>query len=215
MQPPPANNHRRSRAASLAAPAAAAAVLAAISGSIAPAPAQAFDPSVYSGDYRDPLHPLCERHVRVSKDKRRFQYFGTDVGPKGWSEKHGCSQEEIERYVLRQGAFEGRILENGRLSVGDGVHEAAWEPAGDGSASTNGGMGYTDVDGIRFDDGNKWVRYGQSMVVQDPRTKQNVVKSKGLAVKVGEFAFLSYVGVSVLAGLKWLYEKTQMKVEQQ
>jgi hypothetical protein len=125
-----------------------------VSASLAVLPAHAVDPSIYTNDYSDPFHPLCERHIQVIDGGKTFHYSGTAVGPKDDPVRRGCSPEEIAKYKLRQGAFDGSILSNGRLSVGDGIHEGVWEPAG--SVKTNN-LGYEDVDGIRWNDGNKWV----------------------------------------------------------
>jgi len=92
-------------------------------------PCQALDPSIYSGDYADPFHPLCERHIRVEEGSNVFHYSGTAVGSKDDSVKRGCSPFEIKQYGLRKGAFDGVILENGNLSAGDGIHEGIWEPS--------------------------------------------------------------------------------------
>ena len=170
-------------------------------------PAAALDPSIYQGDYRDPLHPYCERHIRVDTIQNKWYYTGTDVGPKGWTEKHGCSKDEIAKYGLRQGAFEGQILPNGRLSVGDGIHEAMWEPAKIAATS----FGYEEVDGVRFDDHNKWVRYDESFVTKE--SGQYVVKSKGFTYHAAETIFLAYIGFSTLAGVKGLVDAIQRKRE--
>lgn len=122
---------------------------------ISPAAYAIDNPFVYSNDYADPFHPLCERRIVVAPDGRTFQYSGTAVGPKDDPVRRGCSPEEIEKYQLRRGAFTGFILDNGkRISAGDGIHEGYWEPAGSLKTRT---LGYEDVDGIRWNDGNKWV----------------------------------------------------------
>lgn len=175
------------------------------------AAANAVDVSIYQGDYRDPLHPYCERHITVDSVKSKWFYSGTDVGPKGWTEKHGCSKDEITKYGLRHGAFEGEILPNGRLSVGDGVHEAIWEPAN--TALTK--HGYEEVDGVRFDDSNKWVRYDQSLVIKDSKSGQYIVKSKDLSYRVVEGIFLAYIGFSTLAGAKGVVDAIQRKKAEQ
>lgn len=112
----------------------------------------AVDASVFTNDYGDPLHPLCERHIQVSKDVKTFHYSGTAVGPKNDPVLRGCSPEEIRKFGLQQGAFDGVILSNNKISAGDGIHEGKWEPAN--TATTK--LGYEDVDGIRWNDGNKW-----------------------------------------------------------
>ena len=113
------------------------------------------DPMNYQGDYADPFHPYCERHIKVASDGKSFHYSGTAVGPKGDAVLRGCSEEEQRLYGSRNGAFDGLIVEAGaKITVGDGIHEGLWEPA---HANTKG-QKYADVDGIRFDDGNKWVK---------------------------------------------------------
>lgn len=119
---------------------------------ISPASVAAMDATVYNHDYGDPFHPLCKRRIEVSVDGKSFHYSGTAVGPKDDPVRRGCSVEEIATYKLRRGAFDGLILANGKISAGDGIHEGEWEPAG--TATTN--LGYENVDGIRWNDGNKW-----------------------------------------------------------
>jgi len=157
-----------------------------------PSAARGADPYVFTNDYDDPFHPLCERHIEVSADGASFKYTGTAVGPKGEDAPvgRGCSPQEIQKYGLRLGAFDGKILPPGnRISAGDGIHEGLWEPAG--SARTN--LGYEDNDGIRWNDGNKW-------------TVRKAKPEKSAAIKVGETIFYSYIGVSTLAGAKGLYD---------
>jgi hypothetical protein len=149
----------------------------------------AFDGRVYTNDYSDPFHPLCKRHIQVVGDGTSFRYWGTAVGPKNDPIERGCSKEEIREFGLRQGKFEGLITAENKISAGDGIHEGVWEPAS--SATTN--LGYEDVDGIRWNDGNKWV------------AKENKNKF------IGELIFYSYIGFSTLAGAKGLYEGIQRK----
>jgi hypothetical protein len=127
-----------------------------VSASLAVLPAHAVNPSIFTNDYSDPFHPLCERHIQVDDGGKTFHYSGTAVGPKDDPVLRGCSPEEIIKYKLRQGAFDGFIVSNNgqRISAGDGIHEGVWEPAGSVKTSN---LGYEDVDGIRWNDGNKWV----------------------------------------------------------
>jgi hypothetical protein len=119
--------------------------------------ATALDPQTFAHEYSDPLHPSCRRHIQVLSNEGNFRYDGTAVGPKNDPVLRGCSEAEIQRYGLRVGSFEGQITGD-RISAGDGVHEGVWEPAiksvieGDGSH-----LPYADVDGIRWNDGNKWI----------------------------------------------------------
>jgi hypothetical protein len=144
-------------------------------------------PSVFTNDYNDPLHPLCGRHVQVSSDGKAFHYSGTAVGPKGDSVIRGCTRDEIKEFGLRSGAFDG-FIDGTKISAGDGIHEGVWEPAN--SVTTN--LGYEDVDGVRWNDGNKWT-----------------VKQKPLSTKIGEVIFLAYIGVSTLAGVKAVADKVR------
>jgi hypothetical protein len=122
--------------------------------------------TVFTNDYADPFHPLCERHIKASPDGTTFHYTGTAVGPKNDPVRRGCTLEEIQKFGLRQGAFDG-IIKGKTISVGDGIHEGVWEPAN--SASTS--LGYEDIDGIRWNDGNKWIV---------------LPKEKNLGSKIGE-----------------------------
>lgn len=165
---------------------------------IAVTPAQAVDSSVFNHEYADPFHPYCERKIEVAKDGKTFHYSGTAVGPKGDDGPlRGCSPQEIKQYTLRQGSFDGDILDDLRISAGDGIHEGVWEPKN--TANTN--LGYEDVDGIRWNDGNKWIVKSQSRVVKNGEGKY-VVEKKPTTVIVGEFIFYSYLGASTLAGVK-------------
>jgi hypothetical protein len=149
------------------------------------------DGRVYTNDYADPFHPVCKRHIQVVGDGKTFRYWGTAVGPKNDPIKRGCSPDEIREYGLRQGKFEGVITAENKISAGDGIHEGVWEPAS--SATTN--LGYEDVDGIRWNDGNKWI----------------VKETKRTPKLVGEVIFYSYIGFSGLAGAKGLYDGIQRK----
>lgn len=158
--------------------------------------AASFDPSLFNGDYADPFHPLCERHIDVSADKKSFHYSGTAVGPKSdTSVLRGCSPEEQEKYGLRKGAFDGLIIgeDGSKISAGDGVHEGAWEPAGTILDDKLTGI---DRDGIRWNDGNKWVKTSPA---------SNGMGSMG--ENAGKAFFLAYVGFSLLAGFKELAKR--------
>jgi hypothetical protein len=115
-------------------------------------PSFALDPFIYANEYEDPLHPLCERRIQVAEDGKTFHYSGTAVGPKGDPIRRGCTEEEIQTYKLRRGSFDGYILDDGTISAGDGIHEGVWEPAG----SVSPDIPFSLLDGIRWNDGNKW-----------------------------------------------------------
>jgi hypothetical protein len=172
-------------------------------------PAYAVDAQIFTNDYADPFHPLCQRHVEVFKDGKSFHYSGTAVGPKGDTVLRGCSAQEIKDFGLRKGAFDGIILSDNRISAGDDIHEGVWEPAN--SASTT--LGYEDVDGIRWNDGNKWIVKSQS--IAKVKGDKYVVESKSGATRVGEAIFLAYIGFSTLAGAKGVYDGIQRKRQQQ
>jgi hypothetical protein len=155
----------------------------------------ATDPSVsvtvFNQVYDDPLHPLCLRKIKVNQDGKTFHYSGTAVGPKEDSVLRGCSYQEQKEFGLRRGAFDGEVLPGLKISAGDGIHEGVWEPA---NSVTTTYSDYKDVDGIRWNDGNKWV-----------------VKKSPLANLVGEGFFLAYIGVSLLAGGKWVVDQIQKR----
>ena len=179
--------------------------------SMVPLPSYGTTPaSILNHDYADPFHPFCNRKIEVSKDGKSFHYSGTAVGPKGDEVLRGCSREEIKLYKLRKGSFDGLVLDDGyRISAGDGIHEGVWEPKN--TATTN--LGYEDVDGIRWDDGNKWVIKSQSYVKST--ADGNVVVKKPTSVAVGEVIFLSYIGFSVLAGVYGLFRGIQKRQMEQ
>lgn len=138
--------------------------------------------SVFTNDFADPLHPGCRRHVEVNGDGTSFHYSGTSVGPEDDPVARGCSPQEIKQFGIQRKQLNGVIGDGNKLSVGN--LEGVWEPAG--SATTN--LGYEDVDGIRWNDGNKWIVQPKTMVVQ-----------------AGEIFFAAYIGFSLLAGVKGLY----------
>lgn len=147
--------------------------------------------SIFTNDYSDPLHPQCRRHIEVNADGKSFHYSGTAVGSEEDPVLRGCSSKEIKEFGIRRGAFDGIILEGNKISVGDGIHEGVWEPSG--TATTN--LGYEDVDGIRWKDGNKWI-----------------VKEKSTATQVGEIITFAYIGFSLLAGVKGVYNMYEKKM---
>lgn len=151
--------------------------------------------SVFNHVYDDPLHPLCLRKIEVNQDGKTFHYSGTAVGPKDDPVLRGCSYQEQKEFGLRRGAFDGEVfllLPDGlKISAGDGIHEGVWEPAAN---SVSKYSDYKDLDGIRWNDGNKWV-----------------VKNTPLANLFGEGFFLTYIGVSLLAGGKWVVDQIQKR----
>jgi len=175
--------------------AAASAFLAACMMGAASSPAAAADDAtVLNHNYADPLHPLCERKIEVAADGKTFHYSGTAVGPKGDTVLRGCTPQEIKDFGLRQGAFDGFVLDGNRVSVGDGIHEGVWEPAN--SVKTT--LGFEDQDGIRWNDGNKWV----------------VIDAKKGPNKVGEGIFYAYIGFSTLAGVKGVTDGIRRKQQE-
>ena len=153
----------------------------------AQAAARAFDPLVYTNDYADPLHPFCKRHIEVASDGITFHYSGTGVGKKDDTVLRGCTPSEIKEFGLRQGAFDGSI-DGAKIWAGDGIHEGVWEPAGEAKTS----LRFEDVDGIRWNDGNKWTVQAR--------------KDVSLAEQGFRF-FLAYIGFSTLAGLKEIVKR--------
>lgn len=167
-----------------------------------PAWALSIDPTVFNGQYADPFHPLCERNIQVSPDGTTFHYSGTAVGPKNDPVLRGCTIEEQVTYGLRQGAFDGFIIDGYKVSVGDGIHEGVWEPAGTVNDRSLSGV---DLDGIRWNDGNKWTKIESQ--------GGGVYVEKGVGKKAGEWVFLAYVIFSLLAGVKGVYDKVASKGE--
>ncbi len=161
-------------------------------------PARAETPTdviVLNHDYSDPLHPQCRRTIQVDSDGKTFHYSGTAVGPKDDPVLRGCSPGEIKQFGLRRASFDGQIQMPGlQLSVGDGIHEGRWEPA---NSVTTPGLQFKAVDGIRWNDGNKWI------------VKEETPKP--LTIIIGEWIFLAYIGFSTLAGFKGVFDKIQEK----
>jgi hypothetical protein len=172
------------------------------------------DAFIFNHEYADPLHPNCQRKIEVNQDGKSFHYSGTAVGPKNYNDPvlRGCTPKEIKEFGIRRGAFDGEIirLPGGlqQVSAGDGVHEGVWEPAKITAASTdtttdtssttttttNLGLAYEDVDGIRWNDGNKWI-----------------VQDKPQSAVVGERIFYAYIGFSTLAGVKGVVDGIQRR----
>jgi hypothetical protein len=159
--------------------------------------AVAFDSSTFNNQYADPLHPFCERKISVAKDKTTFHFTGTDVaGKENGGPLRGCSSEEIKSFPLVKEGFDGKILED-RISVGDGIHEGVWESKN----TVHNGQPYEEEDGIRWQDGNKWIVQSQARVMKNEQGVYEVTK-KPLSVVIGEYIFYSYIGFSTLAGAK-------------
>ena len=175
-------------------------------------PALAMDNSVFNNDYADPFHPYCHRKIVVSADGKTFHFSGTGVGSPEDDKVplRGCSTEERKEYAVRNVEFDGQILAGYRISVGDGIHEGVWEPKNTATTS----LGYEDVDGIRWNDGNKWIVESQSYVTKNEEGKNMVIK-KPFRVIAGEFIFLSYIGFSTLAGFKGLYDFIKRRQQQE
>ena len=175
------------------------------------APALAFDDgSVLNHDYADPMHPFCNRKIVANPDGKTFHYSGTRaVGPNendndSTQAMLGCSMEERKMFTILNEEFDGQISADNRLTV-QGA-EGVWEPKN--TAKTQ--LGFEDVDGIRWNDGNKWIVQSQSYIAKDADGNA-VVTKKPLSVIVGEWIFYSYIGFSTLAGAKGLYDGLQRK----
>ena len=193
-------------------------MLATTSSSVAPSMAITSnnnDPNNFNGDYADPLHPLCERHIQVSSDGKTFHYSGTAVGPKDMKDPilRGCTKEEQEKFGLRQGSFDGLIIENGKaVSVGDGIHEGVWE---DATIPVSDGVSGGGVDGIRWNDGNKWTKISpQSSTSVQLISSSAISSTDESASKIfGKWFILIYVVFSLLAGLKELVVRVQKRMD--
>ena len=153
-----------------------------------PAMAADFDSKIFSGNYDDPLHPQCRRQIQVNAAGTTFHFSGDSVGPLNDSVIRGCSPKEIKEYGGRQKLSLDGTISGNIIKADDSSLQGVWEPAG--SAPTEFG----DVDGIRWNDGNKWI-----------------VKEKTAVVKAGEFITFSYIGVSLLAGVNGLRQMTQRR----
>ena len=150
-----------------------------------------FDSKLFTNDYEDPLHPLCRRQIQVSLDGNTFHYSGSSVGPKDDPVLRGCSPKLVKEFGgLKKESFDGTIAAN-KISAGDSTLQGVWEPAGSAE------LEFGDVDGIRWNDGNKWI-----------------VKKKTVAVQVGEFITFAYIGVSILAGFNGVYKMYQKKTSE-
>ncbi|CAB9512562.1 expressed unknown protein [Seminavis robusta] len=97
----------------------------------------------------------------------------------------GCSPKEAKAVGgIRRFVYEGTL---------DGNNNKMIVSLGDGSHT----QGVWESDGIRWQDGSKWM-----------------VQEKTLAVKAGEVITFSYIGFSLLAGVKGVYNVAQKKKEE-
>lgn len=152
------------------------------------------DETVLNREFVDPVHPKCRRVIQVNQDGKTFHYSGTNVDRQDGTVSRGCTPGEIQKYGLRTESFEGTILQPGlRLSLGQGMEEGLWEPA---NSVTDPKLQFKAVDGIRWNDGTKWIVSEQT---------------KPLSTIIGEWIFLAYIGFSTLAGVKGVYDKLQEK----
>jgi len=157
--------------------------------------------AVLSTEYADPLHPYCRRRIEVASSGKTFRYIGTSVvGPKDDSVLRGCSPEEQQKFKLKSGEFKGRILLNPNentlvVSAGDGIHEGVWEPKN--TARTK--LGYEDLDGIRWQDGNKWVVQSQASVQRNGKDGSYRVVKRREEVALQQGVFGAYVACSMVA----------------
>jgi len=165
--------------------------------------------TVFNHEYADPFHPLCKRRIQVNPNDLTFHYSGTAVGPKDDPVRRGCSTEEIQKYGLRQGAFDGNIIitTNGqvKISAGDGVHEGVWEAAN----SVNTNLGFENLDGIRWNDGNKWtvIDDGTSTSAVAISTGASSASGASVSKDAGSAVLYGWVGLSALAGFKGIIDK--------
>ena len=119
-------------------------------------PASAF--FKFEGEYDDQLHPLCERKISVRVDNpgtKERKYWatisGNDVGPVGIGDKVylPCDEKAKSLYASRTFSFEAIISPDGEaVDAGDGIHVGRYKSERRGD----------DFDGIRWQDGNRWVR---------------------------------------------------------
>lgn len=165
---------------------------------------------ILNHNYNDPLHQQCTRRIDVDRrDPTIFHYKGTRVDDNNESGVlRGCTPKEVRDYGgLKHGSFDGKIIiddltSDVKLDAGDGIHVGVWEPATSLSISSSSSSPdqkpkqekYSDVDGIRWNDGNKWI-----------------VQKKPIVKSVGEVIFLAYIGFSTLAGFKGVYDAIQRK----
>eukprot|EP00522_Entomoneis_paludosa_P007668 CAMPEP_0172438900 /NCGR_PEP_ID=MMETSP1065-20121228/25_1 /TAXON_ID=265537 /ORGANISM="Amphiprora paludosa, Strain CCMP125" /LENGTH=288 /DNA_ID=CAMNT_0013187495 /DNA_START=43 /DNA_END=909 /DNA_ORIENTATION=+ len=185
--------------------------------------------ALLNNDYADPLHPYCRRRITASPNGKSFHFIGTLVTSNKKGEDvsmRGCSPEETAKYTLKSKEFDGYVFvedtatQNLVLSVGDGVHEGIWE-----AANTASNAPYADLDGIRWNDGNKWIVSSQTTIKKlpaatltasttpgAPKTDKKgppplptyvvVAKDADTLTKQGIFAI--YVGLSAATGAGFL-----------
>jgi hypothetical protein len=70
------------------------------------------------------------------------------------------------------------------------------------------------VDGIRWNDGNKWIVEGQAMVQKNAEGK-NVVIKKPMSTVIGEVVIFSYITFSGLAGVKGIVDACKKRRQDQ
>jgi len=154
--------------------------------------------SVFVNDYADPQHPLCQRTIEIQGDSVRL--IGTETSSNG-----GCSREEVNEYGRRE------FTKNGRLTIKDGMSTlqfddrmGVWE-----AKDLQNSQSYGKADGIRWNDGTKWIVKSQSQV---KITKgQYSIKTKGRGSQAFAVIAFAYLGLSGLAGVKGVYDTAQRK----
>lgn len=107
------------------------------------------DPFVFNGYYNDPLHPMCERHIKVSNDGTKFHFSGTASGTDDDVVGRGCTRAEIKEFGIRVGEFDGTVTDANTISVSGKDLEGVWEKRSNLE---------DDLDGIRWSNGNKWTK---------------------------------------------------------
>ena len=135
----------------------------------------------FVGEYADELHPMCERKVAVREEvadpesKKKVSRFvatftGTDIGPVGIGDKIflPCDEQAKARYPLRTFQFEALISADGEgVDAEDGVHQGRLNSVQRGD----------EFDGIRWKDGNRWVRKAEKTTAAAGATTTATTKS--------------------------------------
>lgn len=156
--------------------------------------------SVYEGYFADPIHPYCIRNIDVSPDGSRFTFTGTDVGNEGDPIARGCSQKDQEKFGSRTLKFDGIINEDG--TIYSELLEGYWEPAFTNRAAQK----YSDVDGIRLKNNNKWVKLEKAEdVLTFPDTYKSSNGMNPILEEVTKWVFVLYIVGSLAAGAVELF----------
>jgi len=181
-------------------------------------------PFQFNHDYADPQHPYCHRKIQVHSNGISFTFTGTLLVD-GTHALESCrsstpgadDEVSVVAPVLRKDSFEGRIWREdatGRYGVSTPEDEywGIWEPAqSSGNRDDNDEDPFLQVNGIRWNNGNKWIVQSQAALIPNPENGSYQVIPKPVMVTAQQDVFYGYVGLVTVAAVA-LYQTLRDKV---